>query len=255
MVAASDERRELLDGFFRAERTIGELQRMRASDGADPRVRVHEGLYTKRLADLRERYLSWLPRVALARDPFTGDVFAHSLDTAGLDGLWWRYGAPVRPVDERPARFFALTGAVRLGRPVAPAPFLCEPGPEVPYVVPDLFERTDVVAVLSSVPIGPHAGYAVTYFSKDQPAIVRVNEWGTDRYTVSVDGGIRWGERVEIASELDFDLAPWIERKRLRWIAPGDPELTLRDAVAGCPYLGLEGSREIVRIYDGEVIR
>ena len=248
------ERQDLLGGLFRAERSLGELQRLAASDGDGPRIAVHAGLYTKRIADLQRRYLDALTRVALSRDPFGGEPLALALDVGGLDGPWWRYDAPVRPLDERPATFFALAGAVRLAPEVERAPFLCEPGPEVPYVVPDLFEGTDVIAVISTVPIGRHTGYAIAYFSERQPAIARVNDWGTDRYTVTVDGSVRWAARTEVASDLEFDLAPWIERGRLRWIAPGDADLRTRDGVAGCPYLGLDGRRALLRIYDGEVI-
>lgn len=40
---------------------------------------------------------------------------------------------------------------------------------------------------------------------------------------------------------------------KLLWIAPGDESITLRQGVEGCPYLGLEGPRELAFIKNGKV--
>jgi hypothetical protein len=204
---------------------------------------------TRELILLEEEYLKSVPRVAVARCPFTGAELVRSVDTRGLDGLWWRYDNPVRPLEEPLPTFFALTGAVKLAE-VEVIPFLCKPGPEVPFVIPRLLEQQSISAVISELGIGAHRGFAISYFADPTPeALTRFNDWGTDHYETP-DG---WASMAEDVEPLDFDLAPWISSTKLAWIAPGDRDLSLRHDLADCPYLGLQGHRSFVRIQAGKV--
>lgn len=241
-------RRSLLDTYFDTLERIHDLE---AEDRFEEAVSVRSAL-----AETRDAYVEALPSCPLSRDPYTGDVVEYRIDKVDLDGLWWNYEAPARPVEQPvPATYFALTGAVCLHEPVARAPFLCIPGPEVPYVVPRILDHDAVRAVLSSLAIGPHTGYAVFYFADPIPhALKRVNTWGTGRWRMETeDGSLGWDSVVEDLDDQDFELAPWIEAGKLFWIAPDDEEMTLRDKVTGCPYLDLEGRRRFTRIQDGEV--
>lgn len=202
--------------------------------------------------DLEEAYIETVPASAIARCPFTSKLLVHSVETRGLDRPWWRYENPVRPIDDPPETLVALTGAVRLARAqLETFPFLCKPGPEVPFVIPRLLESGATIAVISQVGIGPHQGFPIAYFAAaPHPTdIARFNDWGSDHYE-SIDG---WGSVSEDSEPLDFTLAPWISAGRLRWIAPGDEAMELRDAVDGCPYLGLGGDRSFQRIQNGRV--
>lgn len=202
--------------------------------------------------DLEEAYIETVPTPALARCPFTSELLVHSLETRGLDRLWWRYENPVRPVDDAPETLVALAGAVRLQRAQLEAfPFLCKPGPEVPFVIPRLLESGATVAVISQVAVGPHQGFPIAYFAPvpHPPDVARFNDWGSDHYE-SIDG---WGSVSEDSEPLDFNLAPWISAGRLQWIAPGDQGMELRNSVDGCPYLGLDGRRSFQRIQNGRV--
>jgi hypothetical protein len=234
-VTTAERRRALLDEYFALEK-----------DRDDPAVIAQRNV-------LREEYEAGLPVVPLARCPFTGVVFAHTLDTEGLDGLWWQYDLPIRGYDERPPTFFALTGAVALSGEPEPAPFDRRPGPEVPYVLARMLLHDDVKAVVSSVPIGPHTGYAVTYFARPVPPMLqRMNDWGTAIYTYETASAPELWDGVEEENEvLDLDLARWIDSGDLLWIAPGDASLALRSTSAGCPYVGLEGSAEFAVIEGG----
>jgi hypothetical protein len=230
------ERRALLADYFS---TIGAL---RAGGGGD---------LLGRAAALEARYEAALPVPAIARDPYSAEPLTYPIDTGGLDGLWWRYDSPVRPPeeDELPDGVFALTGALRLGDRIEQFPFLCKPGPEAPFVIPRILAHDTVRAVVSELPVGPHTGYAIVYFSNDPPEIPRFNTWGTDLY-VTYRG---WDSVVEDAEPLDFDLEPWVESEKLLWIAPGDSTLELRAGTNGCPYLDLPGRRNFVRIQAGRV--
>ena len=261
---APEERRRILDGFFAADRGARELGLLiaRASaasrSGEDGlthrRLLAHESYYTGQSAQLWDRYLAGLPTLPLSRCPHTGETAWHSFDPYGLDGLWWRYGAAARPPERLPGTHFALTGAVALASRVERAPFLCKPGPGAPYVLPRLLGLPSVVAVLSSVPVGAHQGYATSYFAQPLPVAPAANVWGDDHYLYLDERGASHRVAVvEREEEFDFELAPWIELGRLFWITPGDGTLTLHDTVHDCPYLGLPGRRGLQRIQDGEV--
>ena len=207
-----------------------------------------------RRAQLRHEYEQNLDRVPLSRCPFTDEVFTHSFDGGGLDGLWWQYNLPIRAVvEELPETFFTWTGAMRLADDLAVAPHSCKPGPGVPYVIPRMLLHDDVRAVVSQVAVGAHTGYAIVYYAEPVPPMLqRFNHWGADHYTYETetlaDG---WDEAREEDATLDFDLARWIESGDLFWIAPGDTSLKLRSTASGCPFLGLEGDRDWVVIENG----
>jgi hypothetical protein len=207
--------------------------------------------------NLRDEYNSGLPVRAISRCPFTGAVVNHSIDDFDLDGPWWDYHATVRPIEHLPATFFAMTGAVKLGGEPTSAPFLCKPGPEVPYVIPRMLEHEAVKAVVSSLRIGQHRGFAIVYFAEPIPYdLARANEWGGNEYWFTDAAGRRvWREEPERESDMDFALRPWIEAGRLLWIPPDDASLELRSDVEECPYIDLDGSREATRIQDGKVWR
>jgi hypothetical protein len=122
-------------------------------------------------------------------------------------------------------------------------------------LIPRLLKLPSIAAVLSSVKIGPHQGYVITYFGNPPPQQVpRVNTWGANTYTfLDENGKYCWDSEPEHPFDFDFDLEPWISQGLLRWIAPEDAKLTLHDKVDGCPYLGLEGRKKSLVIYKGKV--
>ncbi len=202
------------------------------------------------LDEATDAYFAALPRVPVARCPFTGAVAAIAIDTYGIDGPWWNYQAALRPVEARPATLLAFTGALALREPVETTVHLVKPGPGAPYVLPRLLALDGVQAVVRAVAVGRHLGWTITYFAERRPPETQgANDWGMDCYRVG--GG--WDTVPEDFDARDFDLAPWIERGRLAWIAPGDESATLRREVAGCPYVGLAGERNIQRVQDGKV--
>jgi len=205
----------------------------------------------KHVEQLRE-YLRRLPRPAVARCPYSSAVVHHSVDTGGIDGPWWDYRWPQRPAEELPPTFFAFTGALRQGSPLPSVEWLVKPGPEVPFVVPRLLGIDRMRAVIQSISVSGWDGWTITYFTDKLPAVERFNDWGSCRYWTDGGRGVDWDSMTEDAEPLDFELAPWIDRGALLWIAPGDAELRLQSTSAGCPYLGLQGRRTFVRVQEGE---
>ena len=252
-----ERRRDLLDEYFGIMRGFSDIRRLLATSSgiAMRRLVKHYNFYMLRLDRLRAEYIAGVPAVPLSRCPFTNEVMQHSIDDHGLDGLWWDYNTPARPGERLPSSYFAMTGALRLKGSVSRAPFLCKPGPEVPYVVPRLLRYSMIMAVISSIPVDEHQGYVITYFARPVPLdIPRINTWGAIDYVFPNDKGkVCWDTHPYDPKDFYFELEPWISAGRVRWIAPGDQTLTLRDTTSGCPYLGLEGRRTITRIQEGKV--
>jgi hypothetical protein len=226
------------------------------SDDDSPSLR--EQLNNRR-QELRETYLALLPTVPLSRCPFSKDVVHRAIDIVDLDGMYWEAKAPTRPpVEEAPSSLIGIAGSVRLGEPVAWAPFLAKPGPEVPYIRPEILRRDGVGAVVSRMQIGPHVAHPVVYFldpvEGTVPDALRINEWGTERFRVQDERGAwRWGSELDDESAYDYDLRPWVEQEKLCWIAPGDDSLEVRRGIADCSFIDLDGRRAVTRIEEGDV--
>ena len=198
-----------------------------------------------RMADAAGRYVDAVPIVRLSRSPFSGGIFETSLDIFGIEGLWWAYEHDYRPYVEPEPTFFAWTGALQLDGPPPPWSLKTMVGPSIPFVLPRMLEHPDVHAVVSSILVGEHVGYPIVYYASPSPLdLVRVDDWGHDFHSfVREDGSPGVLHAVQTVREKDFELAPWLESGKLSWISPGDLSLGLREGVAGCPFVGLEGER------------
>lgn len=161
-----------------------------------------------------------------------------------------------RPAETVPPTWFGTNGAIRLCGPVPDTPFLIKPGPEVPFVLPRLLSDPRVKAVIASVPVGGHTALAISYVAKPWPEDLQpINAWANNSYRAVTPGGrATFGQALDEGNH-DYEIAPWIQRGKLLWIAPGDLGATLRGDVDACPYVGMEGHRDVLRIKWGEVRR
>lgn len=205
------------------------------------------------LTVLRDQYLDSLREHELSRCPFTGEVLRWKIDLDGLDGPFWNRDAPLRPPSRLPGTVHALTGALALRAPIDSAPFIAAPGPAVPWLAPDLLTAPGVRAVLSSLRVGRHPGWLIAYFLEPGAAPPdSVPDWGIDHCRRTGDNGEeRWWLPDPLRSPPAFELAPWIARGRVLWIAPDDPGLRLRSTLAGCPYLAVAGRRAPGLVHEG----
>jgi hypothetical protein len=246
-----ERRRELLASYAGAMERLDALLWAEGEGGEAGREEIDR--LQARLSELWDAYAAAVPRVPVARCPFTGAIVHHSCDDAGLDGLWWQYESPARPDESLPPTFWALTGAVAIAAPPEAFSFLCKPGPGVPYVLPQLLSARPVKAVVHSFPVGRHTAYAVTYFVElPGLSLPRPNTWGTDHSNWIGAGRRRWGQAEE-DEVWDFDLEPWLEDGKLLWIAPGDASLSLQSGRDGCPYVGLSGEQRQQYVQFGEI--
>lgn len=241
---SADERAALLAEWTRLN---DESEQIRVDDG-------DLGDRPRRLIELVERYIEAVPIVPIGRCPLTGTEIRHSVDVYGLDGLWWDCEALARPAEPTPPTWFGTNGAIRLGGPVPDTPFLVKPGPEVPFVLPRLLNDPRVRAVMASVPVGEHTAIAISYVAQPWPDdLDPMNAWANNSYRAIGSHGQPTYGRAYDEDTHDYEIEPWIEQGKLSWIAPGDPGLTLRGDVDACPYLGLDGLRDVLRLKWGEI--
>lgn len=203
------------------------------------------------MQDLLAAYWRDLPRVPLSRCPICTRVLERIFDPAGIDGYWWQEGGAGAAEEPAPCEHFGvLQGAVHLNGlpPLGGMHFEAFLGPEVPFVIPRLLAHDAIVAVISSAPLAcGYTAYPIAYFSREAlPPSAYTQPWTRSRFSWPGERG-RFPWRAD-TDRWDFELGPWIERRKVLWIEPGDAELRLRRAAdAPCPYLGLPGRRE--RLY------
>jgi hypothetical protein len=272
------ERRKLLDNYFRDQERAEELDyEVATTVGEAPETVVQElDSLRSSLSDARDLYRLNVSVLPLSRCPITRQVAYHSIDVFGLDGLWWDNQVPIRPVDVLPSTFMMMLGALKLGPRIEKAPFPVRPGPEVPYVVPEVLSHTNVKAVVSTVKVGNHTAYPIFYYGLDwEKDLEPMNNWGANHWSyLDRDGNLRYNEygvipisddsyledleeapdddEEDVEYTVDYDMRRWLEEGKLLWIEPGDQTFTLREGASGCPYLDLPGSRVFSLIVDGE---
>jgi hypothetical protein len=274
----AEERRKFLQEYSKLHEKSLELEYQVVTsevEVSDDLVKETDTLRVK-LGEMRDQYRLNVPVLPLSRCPYTNQVVYHSIDHYGLDGLWWNSEAPIRPVEVLPSSFFMLNGALDLGK-IEKTTFVVKPGPEVPYVIPEILSLPQFKAVISKVKIGDHTGYPIFYFIEDwEEAVEPMNNWGTN-YWSFLDADMQLGyheygvyaeeqepdysdeeiiddEDEEIEYTYDFDLAKWVDDGKLLWVAPDDPAFMLRKGTSGCPYLNLSGSRQFSVLFDGEYV-
>lgn len=212
----------------------------------------------ERLEALYKEYQESVPIIPLSRCPFCQQVIHHSLDIYDLDGLWWNYRGSVRPdyyQNTLCPHYLQISGAVHLSRPIKSIPMLVSPGPEVPFVLPRLLEKGSVRAVIYSIEVGKHQAYPIFYFTESKKHKFELfNSWGNNYYEwENEEGKLIFDQYPTITMNYDFQIEPWMQQRKLFWIAPGDKELKLRNDVEDCPYLNLPGCREKLYIEEGEI--
>jgi hypothetical protein len=208
----------------------------------------------QQLSALWDEYLDALVPVPVSRCPYTGAILDWALDIGGLDGLWWDRDAPARRFERLLPCLQAITGAVRLQAPLPVAPFVCAPGPGLPWVCAAALAQAGMRAVLSSLTIGSQQAYLLAYFLEPGcSADVLIPDWGIDHQRRLDDAGEEHWCAPQAPPEPDFELAPWIAVGKLLWIDAGDPQLRLRSSLSACPYLGLAGRRHPQLLCDGAV--
>lgn len=247
-------RQSCLDRLDRLTADLAHIREDIEHEGeSDASLQQEEGLIAALLAQ-RALYREQTPIIPLSRCPYTGLELHYSIDTFGLDGPWWDVEEPVRALQGFPPTAYALTGAIALHEPYEFTQHIVSSGPGAPYVIPRMLAGEDTAAVLSSVPIGHHQGYAITYFGypprDDRPV---VDEWGCRGWDIQRGISPGWDSHPLALEDCDFDLAPWIQSGRLLWIETGDSGLSLQAGIDTCPYLGLKGNRRLQTLYEGRL--
>ena len=247
---SAEQRRRLLEEYNRILEDI--------DDPDQERERSH---HYESLRGVWTRYRDGLHRIPVTRCPFDKEIVMHSFDPHGLDGLWWDSYEPVRPVggDQFCPHWLTQCGAVKLAEPHENSPVLVSPGPGVPYVIPAILKRKDTVATISSLSVNEHVVYWIFYFSKQPNFNVPLAAVWPTQYRPPGPGHVTAAEQDEYddydyPEDWDFNLKPWLIGRKLLWIHPKDPDMSLQKGATECPYLDLPGSRKPVTLQYGQVV-
>ena len=235
-----DARDAITTEFNREYRESRRLEQEMASD-PDAVIRWQESRL--RMKTMEPAFLAALPKLCLSRCPYTGELVSGLADVFGTGSPWWRDEETVRAEFEGPATLFAVDGALRLDGVPEDSPYSVMPGPERPFVIPEILSRPEMRAVLHATPMQGGMIWWVAYFA--YPMVTdhaRINDFARDCYTVRLDSGTRIAySDLYPESMLDFRLAPWVKTGKLLWISPGDVAMKLHAVTDGCPYLDLPG--------------
>jgi hypothetical protein len=183
---------------------------------------------------LRNEYFARLPKITIARCPFSGVLATAGLDIYGLDGPAWCVNSPVPPATGGDY-ITTYQGALHLhgNPPDGAAPGNSDeilPGPEAPFVIPRVLKNPAVRCVMSSYDMDPFTIYFMTYFGKPPLTGLELHqEWLRTMFGyVDPNGRVMWGSATDT---WDFDLEPWRQvPDKLYWIKPGDDKYKLLPA-------------------------
>jgi len=198
-------------------------------------------------------YADRLPRIVMGACPFTSAPLVRAFDPFGLDGpFWWRDRPFAIDEPDPPAHFRVLLGALSLGGRT-PAETVDEviPGPDVPFVVPQLLDLPEMRAVIMRLELETgDVAYPISYWSTEAiPGELLHQPWLRQELWIDHDGGAGWMISTE---PWDFELSPWIEREKLYWFEPGSARPFGRADERPCPFLGLPGDRRPQSLAGGE---
>jgi len=128
------------------------------------------------------------------------------------------------------------------------------PGPEVPFVVPRLLSLPGMVAVIGEVRSQTgDVGYPVAYFSEQEIAPEKLHQfWLRQDFWFKTEAGdASW---IIASDTWDFDLKPWVDKKKVLWVGEkdGKPAALSADSGKPCPYVNLPGERRPQIVSFGE---
>ena len=187
-------------------------------------------------------YSDRLPRVVMSVCPFTGAVLKRAFDPFGYDGPWWQKDRTFTPEEPAaPPTFKLILGAVNLGgRKPAEAGETVLAGPDAPFVVPRLLGLPGMVAVIHRIELeSGDVAWPIAYFSSEEISPSRFHQHWTrpELWFKTESGSDGWLVKND---PWDFDLAPWIEKGQVRWVASVGTKLEAVNT-GTCPYVGLPG--------------
>jgi hypothetical protein len=232
------------------------LERLYPQDGSEGLSGIEFDRTRERYYQTVAEYADRLPRVPMSVCPYCGEVLSRSIDPFGFDGPWWHTITVAVPEEPRACEHFrVLLGAVKLSRP-APreARDVVKPGPDVPFVVPALFEHPGMIAVIATLELRTgDLAYPIAYFSAEEvppPGLhqpwCRDELWFTDE-----EGKDLW---IVANDTWDFDLGAYVADGRVRWadLASTPPRVLSSSDGASFPYGNLAGERLPQIFTDGE---
>jgi len=192
-------------------------------------------------------YSECLPRMVLSKCPYCQKTLRRVIDPYGLDGPWW-WASGICKIAEPPCceHFRVLLGALNLhGRkPIEVRDEEVLPGPEIPFVVPNLLKLHGMIAVISQLTLATgDTAFPIAYFSKKKIPPAHLHQpWCRKEYWCKNE----YGDEVWSSANdpYDFDLKTYITRGKLKWIDLAEERMPIHPiGDEECPFLALDGRR------------
>lgn len=237
-------------------RTI-ELQieeKLRVEDPSWAKLEAERSALHKQIEPLIEQYWQWVPEVAVSVCPICRRELKRRFDPVDLTGFWWMERTRRNAAEPTACEHFVLMmGAVNFnGLKPRGGLFDAYPGPDAPFVVGRILDMEGMVAVVAEIKLQcGYSAYPICYFAKTPPKERSLTQsWLEREYYFNVDGRSGWDITEE---EFDYQLLPWVKKKKLRWVVNG--QLNSESWLApACPYLKVDGKHKSQRIVGEELV-
>ncbi|MEM6532454.1 MAG: hypothetical protein AAF654_07510 [Myxococcota bacterium] len=205
--------------------------------------------------DLLLEYAELLDFKAVSRCPISNAPIEIAIDLAGLDSPWWWSELPVDLPPHRGSKHLQLVlGALNLGaRDPSEATEQVTAGPAKPFLIDRLLGMPGVEAVLSEQRTQHNDRlFLICYFALEPiPQEELHQEFRKTKYGIfGADGEIQAAATKH--DPWNFDLLPWAEQDKLKWIEPGDESLKLRTGPP-VPFMKVSGTEKMQKIVDGSL--
>lgn len=219
-----------------------------ALDGPQPSGRELDELSEEYYVRVGE-YFDGLPRMVMSGCPYCGNALVRVFDPHGVNGLFWLTEKVFAYDEPKPCEHFrVLLGAWKKGeQDFGDVEQECQPGPEVPFVIPALLAHPGMIAVAGKVDMtSGDTAYPIAYFSNEpvEPGALHQPWLRTALWFTNDDGEQSW---TFMTDPWEFELAPLVESRQLRWVFledDEDPPLVHQDgSERACPFVGLPGER------------
>jgi hypothetical protein len=210
-----------------------------------------------------------LPYILISRCPYCDKAIWMKVGLFSLvHEFWYRVDSDGReevPEAHRCPHLFCVDGALNLNghsptdakAPITTTNKTISMAAEVPFVKPRVLNLPTMVAVIHNLPVADkYTAYPIVYFAQQQPpqdsyCIGWARIEYVDHHRASPPGVVIIGKRSDAQ---DYELAKWVQGRKLFWLDPTDEEHPLVRGPAGAfPYNKIPGRRNPYLIKDGQV--
>jgi hypothetical protein len=243
--------RQLITEMREIEKQIEE--KLLNDDPAWSKLEVKRNELYHQIEPLVEQYWMILPEMVLSSCPFCRRELKRKFDSVDLSGFWWMERTQRDVKESSCEHFVLLVGAVNFnGLTPKGGIFSGFPGPDAPYVIPQVLKMKEMIVVVSEIKMGcGYSVYPIGYFSKHPPQQKpHIQPWAQQEYFLTLDGT----SAVDVYHiDFDYELLPWLRKKKIRWVIDGKLNVESENPQS-CPFLNADGKRKKMRLLAEQLV-